>query len=82
VYQSCKKIIDNTLTQCNGFQRDRFNYEINNAYLLKNRYYSKHYFLLKALYHHVAEPGEFVKMVCALPANEDAAVKMIEEKLF
>jgi len=33
--------------EVNEFQNDRFNYKINNAYLLKNLFYSRYYFMMK-----------------------------------
>jgi hypothetical protein len=80
-YETCKKIIDSALTTCNDFQKDRFDYEINNAYFLKNRYYSEHYFLLKELYLKLSDSAEFLKTVCALPNNEAEAVNTIKELL-
>ena len=47
--KKCNKRIHSILESANTFQRDRFNYEVNNAYLVKNQYYSKNYFLLKKI---------------------------------
>jgi len=51
--QSDKERLENRikrqLGKGNSFQKDRFDYPVNNAYLLKNQYYSKEYFRLKKL---------------------------------
>ncbi|MCX6256737.1 MAG: hypothetical protein NTW49_02380 [Bacteroidia bacterium] len=46
-HTNCEKKISAILLNCNTFQKDRFDFHINNAYLLKNENYSKNYFLLK-----------------------------------
>jgi ribonuclease HI len=81
VYSDSKEIVSKALLTCNAFQKDRFNYEINNAYFLKNRYYSENYFLLKDLYLKLSDSKEFLEVICSLPKNESEAIKVINSIL-
>ena len=60
----CSKIIRDILKKCNIFQKDRFDYTVNNAYLLKNEYYCKNYFLLKQ-----KSIKDFLELMKTLPEN-------------
>jgi len=44
---SCQALVNTLLETAGTFQHDRFNYEVNTAYLLKNSNYCKQYFYLK-----------------------------------
>jgi hypothetical protein len=47
----CQKRIEKIIEDGGLFLNDRFGYNVNNAYLLKNRSYSKNYFMLKKILH-------------------------------
>jgi hypothetical protein len=46
----CSRRLASILLKCNSFQKDRFSYNVNNGFLLKNKNYSHYYFLLKEVY--------------------------------
>ncbi|HYI78493.1 MAG TPA: hypothetical protein VEW65_12805 [Chryseolinea sp.] len=68
--RKCQKRIQKALKSGDLFQSDRFNYVVNNAYLLKNRYYSEKYFLLKKVFIHGGGTVEdFIKILKNAPKN-------------
>ncbi|RYD57654.1 MAG: hypothetical protein EOP56_07715 [Sphingobacteriales bacterium] len=46
-HRSCERQIQRLLKGTDSFMRDRFQYPVNNGFLLKNGYYSTYYFKLK-----------------------------------
>lgn len=81
VYAKCRKKLDKILIKGSDYQRDRFNYGINNAFLLRNSYYSKHYFLLCKLYKKIDNPIEYINFVASLPDTEETALSVIKSRL-
>lgn len=73
IYRLSKKYDD--------FQKDRFYHDVNTAYLLKNSYYSKYYFLIKQLYLKYKSTQQFIKIISAAPEDIDDCEKYIKEKL-
>lgn len=65
--ESCNKIIHDILKKCNAFQKDRFDFTVNNAYLLKNEYYCKNYFLLKKVLLKQKSIKDFLELMKTLP---------------
>jgi hypothetical protein len=63
----CEKRIQAELKDGHLFQRDRLDYAVNNAFLLKNEYYCKNYFLLKKVYLQQNSLPEFLKIMENLP---------------
>ncbi len=74
---SCNNMIKTILTECNLFQNDRFNFTVNNAYLLKNQYYSKNYFLLKKVLLKQKSIKDFLEIIKSVPADSDACQKYL-----
>lgn len=63
------------------FKAERYDYEINNAYLLRNRSYTLHYFKLKKVLLLTNDLKAFLEFVDDLPNNEDESIKAIDEKI-
>jgi len=74
---SCNNMIKTILTECNLFQNDRFNFTVNNAYLLKNQYYSKNYFLLKKVLLKQKSIKDFLEIIKSVPSDSDACQKYL-----
>jgi hypothetical protein len=65
--KKCTKKIHHILKNADAFQTDRFNYEVNNAFLLKNEYYCKNYFLLKKVFLKQKSLGDFLEIIKKMP---------------
>jgi hypothetical protein len=65
----CQKRIEKLLMDGNSFQKDRFAYHVNNAYLLKNRYYSEKYFLLQRLFQKSGTLSNFLNIFKNCPQD-------------
>jgi hypothetical protein len=63
----------------NSFQRDRFDYAVNNAYLLKNQFYSKHYFTLRRLYFKHKNFAHFLNALANIPAQEEDVLRYLKK---
>lgn len=59
----CQKRIEHILANSDEFQKDRFGYKVNNAYLLKNRFYSEKYFVLKRLFQKTGTLKDFLNII-------------------
>jgi len=80
-HKKCEKQIQVILTDADLYQKDRFDYHVNNAYLLKNRYYSRHYFLLKEVLYKSTNIKSFIEIIKKLPPDEDEAVELLKKYL-
>jgi len=67
--EKCTKKINAQLKNASLFQKDRFNYTVNNAYLLRNSFYTKRYFQLRELYQRIKKPKIFIDEMMKLPAD-------------
>ena len=81
IYQGCNAKIGKLLKEGTAFQKDRFGYEVNNAYLLRNRYYGENYFLLRSLFQKMKSMAEFVRFMSDLPVDLDLAKVEIRKAL-
>lgn len=63
----CSKSVHKLLVHGSSFQKDRFDYPVNNAYLLKNEYYSKHYFLIRKVLKKQKDLKSFWKIIINMP---------------
>jgi len=75
--EKCDKKIKSQLNEATLFQKDRFGYIVNNAYLLRNSFYTKRYFQLRELYQEIKKPKLFIDEMMKLPAN----LKQCDEKI-
>ncbi len=75
----CQKKIQRTLKQGDAFQKDRFDYAVNNAYLLKNKYYCKNYFLLKKVFLKQGTIKDFLEIIKKMPEKISDCEKYLEK---
>ena len=66
----CQIKIRKLLKNGDSFQKDRFSYDVNTGYLLKNQYYCMNYFLLKKVFLKQKSMKDFLEIIKHLPANE------------
>jgi hypothetical protein len=57
----CDKSLQKILADANEFQKFRFNYKVNNGFLLKCRNYSWNYFLFQKIYREQHSMSDFIK---------------------
>lgn len=81
VYQQTEKRIIKLVSRGNQFNKDRYNYEVNNAYYLHHSLYSEHYFLLKSLAKKLYDLSFFVKYISRLPGGLDKEISEIRTKI-
>ncbi|HKR04642.1 MAG TPA: hypothetical protein VJY62_08385 [Bacteroidia bacterium] len=81
LHARCEKRIQSFLKKGDTFQKDRFDYKINNAYLLKNKFYSQNYFLLKKVFQKQKTTGEFIELIKYLPGNVEDCTKYLSKYL-
>ncbi len=67
----CQKRIERVLRHGDQFQKDRFGYPVNNAYLLKNRFYSENYFSLRKLYQKTGTLKDFLNIIKSGPSDPE-----------
>lgn len=75
----CQKAIHDIMKTANLFQKDRFDYPVNNAYLLKNEYYCKHYFLLKKVFLKQKTLRAFLEFMKSLPEKSSDCEKYLKK---
>ncbi|MGB0862885.1 MAG: hypothetical protein ACPG19_04230 [Saprospiraceae bacterium] len=79
IFNKCYKRIKNKLKKANSYQQTRFSYPVNNAFFVRNSYYSKYYFDLEKLYKKLDKsPERFIDFIGKLPKNLDAALLIIK----
>ena len=81
IYKTCDKKIKRALRKGDNYQKTRFTYPINNAYFVRNSYYSEYYFTLDKLYNKLDSTKAFIQLVSDLPNNLDVSLLLIESKL-
>lgn len=69
------------LPEADSFQNQRFNYEISTAYLMRNRSYAQHYFLLKRLYKKQGNFQDTMKFLEDIPKEFSQTAWIIDEYL-
>lgn len=65
----------------NKFKIERYDYEINNAYLIRNKSYTQYYFKLKNLLTLMGGLKEFIEFINNLPKNESECILEIDKKI-
>ncbi len=81
IYKTCDKKIKRALKKGDNYQKTRFTYPINNAYFVRNSYYSEYYFTLDKLYGKLNSTKGFIQFMSDLPNNLDVSLLLIESKL-
>ena len=69
-YKNVSSGMQELIKDANAFQRDRYNYPVNHAYILRNRFYYKWYFEFKNIHKKGTTLPEMVKLYDTLPATE------------
>jgi hypothetical protein len=72
-YLEINKALQSILQNANVFQKERYNYLVNHAYILRNRYYYKWYFQFDALYNSGKSFPEMTHLYSTLPENTGEA---------
>lgn len=81
IYETCDKKIKKALKRGDNYQKTRFTYPINNAYFVRNSYYSEYYFTLDKLYNKLGSTKMFIQFISDLPNNLDVSLLLVESKL-
>lgn len=69
-YEEIQKSMNSILKDANSFQNERYNYPINHAYILRNRYYYKWYNPFKTIYENGKALKEMTEIYSTLPENQ------------
>ncbi|MCX6350932.1 MAG: hypothetical protein NTX03_03615 [Bacteroidetes bacterium] len=69
-HKECEARVNYFLKEADTFQHDRFQYKVNNAYLLKNSNYCKRYFVLKDLFLSKESTQEFLEAFHNFPDSK------------
>jgi hypothetical protein len=77
----CEQKIRKILMQADLFQKDRFDYHVNNAYLMKNKNYSYNYFLVKKIFLKQKTLSNFFQVLKNAPSKAQDFQKYIEQYL-
>lgn len=80
-YSALRKQIQRLDSSKNRFKAERYNYELNNAYLVRNKSYTYHYFKLKQLYQLKNSLREFLLFMRALPRDEASSLLIIDNEI-
>ncbi len=78
IYSSAQKQLNSIIVSANKFQHDRFQYPMNHAYILRNRYYYAWYFEYKCLYSKINNLREMTNFYSHFPNNEIELRKLIK----
>jgi hypothetical protein len=78
IYYSAQKQLNSIIVSANKFQHDRFEYPMNHAYILRNRYYYAWYFEYKCLNSKINNLREMTTFYSHFPSNEIELRKLIK----
>lgn len=79
--KECAAQIAKAMKNAELFQRDRYDYEVNNAFLMRNYSYSYHYFLLKKCASGFETPAAFYNWIFSLKGTEKKVLKQLKLKI-
>jgi hypothetical protein len=77
----CNISLHKLLTDADDFQKDRFDYTVNNAFLLKNSNYCVEYFLLKRVLFKAGSIKNFLEIIKGIPHEIPWGEKYLEKYL-
>ena len=81
LYRRLENKLFNDFKDNGSFIQQRFIYPVNNAYLLKNKYFAQYFDLLKK----VAEKDKFINTFLytleSLPKKQDKAIEVLKSKI-
>ena len=78
IYSSAQAQLNSILVSANKFQHDRFEYPMNHAYILRNRYYYAWYFEYKCLNSKINNLRAMTTLYSHFPNNEIELRKLIK----
>jgi hypothetical protein len=78
IYSAAQKQLNSIILSANKFQHDRFEYPMNHAYILRNRYYYTWYFEFKCLNSKLNNLREMTTFYSHIPNNEIELRKIIK----
>ena len=78
MYSSAQTQLNSIIFSANKFQHDRFEYPMNHAYILRNRYYYTWYFEFKCLYSKINNLRGMTTFYSHFPNNEIELRKLIK----
>lgn len=81
IYRRFENRMFNDYNKSDAFIKERFIHPVNNAYLLKNQYYSKYYELVKQVAIKDKYISTFLHTMEHLPRNEEKAVEALRKHL-
>ena len=74
----CQKRIEKIIAGAGLFLNDRFGYNVNNAYLLKNSPYSKNYFMLKKIFYKSGSTTKLLQIMKSGPPEAENFEKYLK----
>ncbi|MEX1188343.1 MAG: aminopeptidase [Bacteroidia bacterium] len=80
-YKEVQKALNKLLEQANPFQKDRYQYPVNHAYILRNRFYYNWYPNFKKLYLSGNSMEEMINIYSNLPESESEASTYLKLKV-
>jgi len=79
LHTKCNKQVQKILQNADQFQKERFDYKVNNAYLLKNMNYCLNYFLLQKVLIKQGSIKKLLELIKTLPANKTECMKLLKK---
>jgi hypothetical protein len=77
INSACQSILNNA----NVFQKERYNYTVNHAYILRNRYYYKWYFQFEKIFKSGKSLTEMTELYSNLPENDGEADTFLKQEI-
>ena len=81
IYERGERELKLLIRQGGKFVKDRYNYPVNNALLLRNTFYAGNYFLLKDLLMKKGDLKSFMDFIISLPKDLEQAKSQIEARI-
>ena len=79
LHSNCSIELQALLKDANSFYQDRFNYPVNNGYLLKNSSYCRNYFLLKRVLLKQGSIMKVIEIIKTIPKKREDYIKYLEK---
>lgn len=81
LYRRLEAKLFSSFNKCDSFIQQRFIHPVNNAYLLKNQFFSKRYQLLKSVAEKDKYINTFLYTLESLPKKEEKAIEQLVQKI-
>jgi len=79
IYKSCEESMKKLVPSNNDFYKNRYLYAVNNAFFIRNYYYTECYFSLSRLVTKKRNLKDAIQFVCDLPSDVEEAKKILWE---